>query len=398
MVAKRRITPPQNATMIQSIPVDEALPTSGQVLAYNGVPRNYEPINFSTGLVLKGTWDADTNDPTLGDSGAGADPGEFYVVDTAGSTSIDGISSWAIGDWALNCDDGVGGKVWKKVDNSSAVTSVFGRSGAVVAVSGDYDHSEIGNVGANDHHTPPTLPDDIEDGGSAEMNVDGLSGQLADTQKVQVKKNGANVGSRQIIDFNEGSNITLGVVDSGSEIDVTINASSGLPALTTNKVWMGVGGVATEKNLLQSIIFIVGDWLFTSGGGSVGLLLDTVNGRIRSAHIGTGFNQTRSRYVQFCLPSDFVSFPANALTIEVYRDGAVDSMDVSLLKGSTPDSTINASSILPTADQTYEVKQLSPGSTYSPGDVLLLKIDDQVDNGEEASITVAHLRYIKSGA
>lgn len=33
-----------------------------------------------------------------------------------------------------------------------AVDSVFGRTGVVVAVSGDYDHPEIGNQTANDHH------------------------------------------------------------------------------------------------------------------------------------------------------------------------------------------------------------------------------------------------------
>jgi len=33
-----------------------------------------------------------------------------------------------------------------------AVTSVFGRSGAVLAVAGDYDHSELGSIGTDDHH------------------------------------------------------------------------------------------------------------------------------------------------------------------------------------------------------------------------------------------------------
>jgi len=39
-----------------------------------------------------------------------------------------------------------------------------------------------------------TLPDDIEDGGSAEMNVDGLSGELADPQKQKVQ----NIGGTQL--------------------------------------------------------------------------------------------------------------------------------------------------------------------------------------------------------
>ena len=50
----------------------------------------------------------------------------------AGTTTIDGISNWNVGDWALNANG-----VWNKIDNSESVSSVFGRLGAVVAQPGD---------------------------------------------------------------------------------------------------------------------------------------------------------------------------------------------------------------------------------------------------------------------
>ena len=63
------------------------------------------------GVIYSGTWDAATNNPTL-TSGVGT-KGEYYVVSVAGSTNLDGITDWQIGDWAI-----FNGTVWQKVDNS----------------------------------------------------------------------------------------------------------------------------------------------------------------------------------------------------------------------------------------------------------------------------------------
>jgi hypothetical protein len=73
----------------------------------------------------KGTWNAATNTPTL-TSGTG-NKGDYYVVNTAGSTNLDGITDWAIGDWAI-----FNGTIWQKVDNTDAVSSVNGQVGTVV--------------------------------------------------------------------------------------------------------------------------------------------------------------------------------------------------------------------------------------------------------------------------
>jgi hypothetical protein len=63
------------------------------------------------GLKYGGLWNAATNNPTI-TSGVG-DTGEYYIVGTAGTTSIDGINDWAIGDWII-----FGGSAWQKIDNS----------------------------------------------------------------------------------------------------------------------------------------------------------------------------------------------------------------------------------------------------------------------------------------
>lgn len=76
-------------------------------------------------LVYKGTWDAQTNTPTL-QSSVGS-KGDYYYVSVAGNTNLNGITDWQIGDLAL-----FNGTIWQKIDNTDAVLSVNGQTGADV--------------------------------------------------------------------------------------------------------------------------------------------------------------------------------------------------------------------------------------------------------------------------
>jgi len=75
-------------------------------------------------LSYQGGWNASTNVPAL-TSSVGTS-GYYYVVTTAGSTNLNGITDWAIGDWAI-----FNGTVWQKIDQTNTVTSVNGQTGAV---------------------------------------------------------------------------------------------------------------------------------------------------------------------------------------------------------------------------------------------------------------------------
>ncbi len=87
------------------------------------VPTSQIPMQGD--LNYQGTWNATTNTPTL-TSSVGT-KGYYYVVDVAGTTNLNGITDWQIGDWAI-----FNGSVWQKVDNTDAVTSVNGQVGTVV--------------------------------------------------------------------------------------------------------------------------------------------------------------------------------------------------------------------------------------------------------------------------
>jgi len=74
-------------------------------------------------LNYKGTWNASTNTPALA-SGVGT-KGDYYVVSVAGTTSLDGISNWGVGDWAT-----FNGSVWQRVEGGA------GLNGTTLDVSG----------------------------------------------------------------------------------------------------------------------------------------------------------------------------------------------------------------------------------------------------------------------
>jgi hypothetical protein len=68
-------------------------------------------------LNYKGTWNASTNSPALA-SGVGT-KGDYYVVSVAGSTNLDGISNWGVGDWAV-----FNGSVWQRVEGGADLNGV----------------------------------------------------------------------------------------------------------------------------------------------------------------------------------------------------------------------------------------------------------------------------------
>jgi hypothetical protein len=104
----------------------EALPSqtgnAGKFLSTNGTTASWASV--AGGLSYQGTWNATSNTPTLA-SGTGTN-GYYYIVATAGSTNLDGLTDWQIGDWLL-----FNGTNWQKIDQTNLVTSVAGRTGAV---------------------------------------------------------------------------------------------------------------------------------------------------------------------------------------------------------------------------------------------------------------------------
>ena len=93
------------------------------------------------GLVFQGTWNAATNTPTL-TSGSGT-TGHFYIVSVAGSTNLDGITDWKVGDWAVFIEQGASDQ-WEKIDNSSVLDG-FGTGQSVTKWDGSGTSNTLTN-------------------------------------------------------------------------------------------------------------------------------------------------------------------------------------------------------------------------------------------------------------
>lgn len=76
-------------------------------------PGHWQPVMSAGAVTYMGTWNAQTNTPSL-QSNTGV-KGQYYVVTVAGNTSVNGITDWQVGDWII-----YNGSQWQKVDNTDS--------------------------------------------------------------------------------------------------------------------------------------------------------------------------------------------------------------------------------------------------------------------------------------
>lgn len=80
--------------------------------AQGRVPTAQLPEVLFGSVSYQGGWDAATNAPAI-PAAAEANKGHYYLVTTAGSTTIDGVDDWVRGDWIVS-----NGATWDRVANS----------------------------------------------------------------------------------------------------------------------------------------------------------------------------------------------------------------------------------------------------------------------------------------
>ena len=210
------------------------------------------------GLVFQGTWNASTNTPTLS-SGSGT-TGHFYIVSVAGSTNLDGITDWEVGDWAVFIEQGASDQ-WEKIDNSS-VLSGSGTGGSFAGWSGSGTSVTLGNAPVTFSGNNSTFAGNID--------VNGTASDIA---------------------FVGGS---MNFKDSNNYIRITKNSASaqlGLFRGSNNVGGMYIGGsdtgfrIYTEGFAQKFLLSQTGDGTFAGTVETTTLRTDVVNNKANSANI-----------------------------------------------------------------------------------------------------------------
>ena len=186
-------------------------------------------------VTYKGTWDADTNNPDLVTDTP--TQGDYYVVNVAGNTDLDGITDWEIGDWAI-----YNGSVWQKVDNTDSVSSVNGQVGTVVL-----DAADVNAAASNVYVIAST---GLGGGGNLEANVTVF---LANTAVSPDNYGGANTVATFTVD-QQGRLTAAG----NTTIAITTAEVSGLGTIATqdaNNVNIS-GGLIDVSNLIAANVTV----------------------------------------------------------------------------------------------------------------------------------------------
>ena len=245
------------------------------------VPVSELPAAVLGALNYQGTWNASTNTPTL--TSSTGTKGYYYVVSVAGSTNLDGITDWLVGDWAV-----YNGTVWQKVDNTDAGGDVVGPASATDNAIARFDTTTgkliqnsivtVSDAGAisgviQENFTPVTAPAYAEGRVFYDTDAKTLCYYNDNTQMT------VNIGQENIVRVRNqtGANLTNGTV-------VYINGATGntptvakaiatsfatadiIGVLTTNIADNGFG-YATTTGLVNGIdtsAFTEGDAVFLS--------------------------------------------------------------------------------------------------------------------------------------
>jgi hypothetical protein len=178
-------------------------------------------------LNFKGTWDANANSPALASS-VGT-KGDYYVVGTAGSTNLNGISNWGVGDLAT-----FNGSVWQRVEGGADLNgvnlSVSGTStlsgltaSTALALNASKEIVSVTNTGTGSNvlATAPTLVGDVSM--STGNLIIGTSGKGID---FSITSHPAGMTSELLSDYEEGT-WTPGVSFGGGTTGITYTAQDG---------------------------------------------------------------------------------------------------------------------------------------------------------------------------
>ena len=300
---------------------------SGKYLTTNGTALSWASI-AGGGLSYQGTWNASTNSPTLASS-TGTN-GYYYIVGTSGSTNLNGITDWVIGDWLL-----FNGTVWQKIDQTNLVTSVNGQTGAVsVGTVTSVSALTLGTSGTDlsstvaTSTTTPVITLNVptasatnrgvlssadwttfnNKGSGTVTSVSGTTGRITSTG-----------GATPVLD------LTSGVATAG-----TTGSASLIPVITID-TYGRVTGITTASNPQGTVTSVTGTSPIVSSGGATPAI-----------SLASGYGDTLNPYASKTA-NYFLAAPNGSAGVPTFR--AVVAADIPTLNQNTTGTATTATNI-----------------------------------------------------
>jgi hypothetical protein len=311
--------------------INELLPNqtgnAGKYLTTDGT--NISWASIAGGLSYQGTWNASTNTPTLA-SGVGTN-GYYYITATAGSTNLDGITDWQIGDWLM-----FNGTVWQKIDQSNLVTSVNGQTGAV-----SLDAADVGAEPAD-----ATILKDVDIG----VTVQGYNANtVIDASYVHTDNN-----------YTTTEKSKLAGIAAGAEVNVNAdwNAVSGDAQILNKPTLYSDASVDTHLNTSTATSAQVLSWTgtdydwVTPSSGSVTSVTGTSpvvssGGTTPAISLASGYGDTQNPYASKTA-NNFLAAPNGSAGVPTFR--AIAAADIPTLNQNTTGTANNVTGIVAVAN------------------------------------------------
>lgn len=232
-------------------------------------------------LNYKGTWDANTNTPALA-SGTGT-KGDYYQVSVAGSTSLDGISNWGVGDVAA-----FNGTTWQRIEGGADLNgvnlSVSGTStlsgltaSTALALDASKNVVSVTNTGSGNNvlATSPTMV----------TPTVGPAGNFTDALQV-ITQSGFSTGGQSILQFKDANGLTGALNSWGSAYGGVYSLAMGISSNVLNTGSMGGTLQYGQNGFATMYRQYAGEHIFWSAASGTGgntisfatpLILDTSN-------------------------------------------------------------------------------------------------------------------------
>jgi len=248
-------------------------PSGYAELDVNGkVPTTQLPASVLGAANYQGAWNASTNSPAI-PTASTANKGYYYVVSTNGTTSINSINDWKLGDWIIS-----NGSAWQKVDNTDAVLSFNSRTGAILPVTGDYNTDQVTLGTVNKYYDAALVRAETLGSGFVPANTAIVSGNGIVTAFSRAQgqitaildSRGANGGIAQL---DSSGRLATGQIPASllgaANYQGTWNASTNSPAIptasTSNKGFYYVVSTAGSTTINSINDWKVSDWIISNG-------------------------------------------------------------------------------------------------------------------------------------